>query len=235
MRKTTIVSTLAILAQFAIIQLAFADTRYVSDQLIITLRPGKSTEHRIIKTLKSGTPLEVLEEDKTYLKVRTADGAEGYVLRQYVTSEPPKIQRIKELEEYNSSLEEKIRNLEEIRDKIETQLETFQENYKQELSAASTTSAELEQKLEQALTNERTMTEKYDTLLTQAGNVVEITAERDLLSQQNEKLKADTADLINRNDKLADARMIKWFLAGGSVFFLGWIIGKISRKKRSRF
>lgn len=235
MRNLTIILTFALLAQFAIIQHAFAETRYVSDQLIITIRAGKSTGHKIIKTLKSGTPLEILEKDKTYLKVRTTDGVEGYVLSQYITSEPPKIQRIKELEKINSSLEDKIRNLEESRNNIEMQLNSLQENYKQDISAATATSEELELKLEQALTNERIMTEKYDSLLTQAENVVEIAAERDLLSQQNKKLQIDTADLVNRNEKLADARMIKWFLAGGGVFFLGWIIGKISRKKRSRF
>jgi hypothetical protein len=29
--------------------------------------------------------------------------------------------------------------------------------------------------------------------------------------------------------------MIKWLLAGGGLLLVGWIIGKISRKKRSRF
>ena len=65
---------------------AAADTRYVGDELVITLRQGKGTDYKIIRTLKSGTPFEVLEEGKSYLKVRTEDGVEGYVLRQYVTS-----------------------------------------------------------------------------------------------------------------------------------------------------
>jgi len=233
--KKTIRSILALLTLFVIVQPAVADTRYVSDQLIITIRSGKSTQHKIIKTIKSDTPLEVLDEDKTYLKVRTTDGVEGYVLRQYITSEPPKTLRIKELEKHNRSLEDKLRDLEKDRNNIAMELNNLQQDYNQKLSAATTTSAELEQELEQALANERTMSERYDTLLTQAENVVEIAAERDLLSQQNKKLKADATELINRNEKLADAKMIKWFLAGGGVFFLGWIIGKISRKKRSRF
>ena len=95
---------LALLASHVIVRQAAADTRYVSDELIITLRQGKSIQFKIIKTLKTGTPLEVLEEDESYLKVRTTDGIEGYVLRQYITSDPPKTTRLEELERQNSSL-----------------------------------------------------------------------------------------------------------------------------------
>ena len=217
------------------IQPAAAETRYVDDQLIITLRMGKSSQHKILKTLKTGTPLEILnEEDETYLKVRTQDGTEGYVLRQYVSANPPKSQRIAELERLNSSLQKKISSLEAANSNLKTQINSYQENYQQEVSSISVKSAELEKNLEQAMINERIMAEKYDTLLAQSENVVEITAERDLLSEQSKKLQADVAVLSEKNEKLSDARMVKWFLAGGGVFFFGWIIGKISRKKRSR-
>ena len=46
-----------------IVPSAEADTRYVGDQLVITLRQGKSTKHKIVKTLKTGTPVEILEEE----------------------------------------------------------------------------------------------------------------------------------------------------------------------------
>ena len=95
-------------------------------------------------------------------------------------------------------------------------------------------STDMQQNLEQALNSERLMSEKYNTLLAQSENVVEIAAERDQLLKRNKKLDADVTMLTRQNDKLSDSRMIKWFLAGGGVFFFGWIIGKISRKKRSR-
>ena len=77
--------------------------------------------------------------------------------------------------------------------------------------------------------------EKYSTLLAQSENVVEIAEERDQLLKDKSKLTSEVTSLRNQNEKLSDNRMIKWFLTGGSVFLLGWIIGKISRKKRSRF
>ena len=42
---------------------AAAETVYVSDQLLITFRQGKSSEHKILKTLKTGTPMEILERE----------------------------------------------------------------------------------------------------------------------------------------------------------------------------
>lgn len=235
MRYITIFFYLTVFTLSIFIQPAAAETRYVDDQLIITLRMGKSSQHKILKTLKTGTPLEILnEEDETYLKVRTQDGTEGYVLRQYVSANPPKSQRIAELERLNSSLQKKISSLEAANSNLKTQLKSYQENYQQEVSSISVKSAELEKNLEQAMINERIMAEKYDTLLAQSENVVEITAERDLLSEKSKKLQADVAVLSEKNEKLSDARMVKWFLAGGGVFFFGWIIGKISRKKRSR-
>jgi SH3 domain protein len=235
MRHIAILFALVLLTSYSIALPAAAETRYVGDQLIITMRQGKSTKHKIIKTLKTGTPLEVLEEDESYFKVRTSDGVVGYVLRQYVSSSPPKTQRIEELEILNSSLQKKISTLENAKGDLEMQLKTIQENYQQEFSGLTTKSSDLEQNLEQALINERFMAEKYDTLLSQTENVVEIAAERDKLSQQNTKLAAEVKTLLKKNDTLSDSRMIKWFLAGGGVFFFGWLIGKISRKKRSRF
>lgn len=235
MRYMTILFVFFLFASYVHAPAAAAETRYVVDELIITLRAGKSTSHKILKSLQTGTPLEVLEDaDQTYTKVRTTDGVEGYVLRQYITAELPKKQRITELERLNSSLRGKINTLEEAKSNLEMQLKTIREEYEQKFSAINAQSEDQRQHLEQALNNERAIAEKYDTLLDQAGNVAEIAAERDQLLQKNKKLEADAAALLQKNDQLSDSRMIKWFLAGGGVFFFGWIIGKISRKKRSR-
>ena len=236
MRYRNILCILVLLTSYVIVTAAAADTRYVVDELVITLRQGKSTQHKILKSLKTGTPIEVLEEDdKTYLKVRTTDGIEGYVLRQYISTNPPKTQRIEELEMLSSSQQKKIASLEAAKSNLAMQLKSIQGDYNQKFSEISAKSADLEQRLEQALINERTTAEKYDTLTTQAENVITIVEERDQLLQKNKRLETDITALLEKKEQLADSRMIKWFLAGAGVFFFGWIIGKVSRKKRSRF
>ena len=234
MRFISILFILFMLAAFMSALPAYADTRYVIDELIITLRAGKSTEHKIIKTLKTGTPVEVLGEDDTYLKVKTSDGSEGYVLRQYVSSELPKTLIIERLENEKNALQTKVRSLEEAKNSLQVEYKDIQDKYKEEVSDITSKSSTVEQSLEQALQNERSLAQKYDTLLAQSENVVEIAAERDKLLEENKKLAANVDDLQKITDKLSDSRMIKWFLAGGSVFLFGWLIGRISRKKRSR-
>lgn len=234
MRYIFTVFALVIIFSTVIAAPAAADTRYVGDQLVITLRQGKSTKHKIIKTLKTGTPMEILEEDPTYFKVRISDGTEGYVLRQYISSELPKALRIKELEIKNSGLQNKIGELEKAKNNLEIQLDEIQKKYALEVSELKTKSTNLEQNIDLALNNQDEMTEKYNTLLAQSENVIQISDEREKLLKDNTKLTAGIKELRKKNKKLSDSKMIKWFLAGGGVFFFGWMIGKISRKRRSR-
>ncbi len=234
MRHLAIIIVLTLAASAMLALRAEADTRYVGDELVITLRQGKSQQHKILKTLKTGTPMEVLEEDPTYFKVRINDGTEGYVLRQYISSQPPKALRIKELEIKNSGLQNRIEELEKTKNKLEIQVDEIQRKYDHEVSELQTESTNFEQSLELALNNQNEVTEKYNTLLSQSENVIKIAAEKDRLLKENKKLGAGIQELREKNEKMKDSRMIQWFLAGGGVFFIGWIIGKISRKKRSR-
>ena len=234
MRYIFTVFALVIIFSTVIAAPAAADTRYVGDQLVITLRQGKSTKHKIMKTLKTGTPMEILEEDPTYFKVRISDGTEGYVLRQYISSELPKALRIKELEIKNSGLQNKIGELEKAKNNLEIQLDEIQKKYALEVSELKTKSTNLEQNIDLALNNQDEMTEKYNTLLAQSENVIQISDEREKLLKDNIKITAGIKELRKKNKKLSDSKMIKWFLAGGGVFFFGWMIGKISRKRRSR-
>jgi len=234
MRHLSIIFVLLIIVSTVLVLRAEADTRYVVDELVITLRQGKSTQHKIIKTLKTGTPMEVLEEGAKYLKVRTSDGTEGYVLRQYISSQPPKTIRIKELELENRALQNRMGELEKAKSKLEMQVDEIQGKYDREVSELTAESTNFEQSLELALNNQNEITEKYNTLLSQSENVITIAAEKGRLLKENKILRAEIQELRKVNEKMANSKMIKWFLAGGGVFFFGWMIGKISRKKRSR-
>jgi SH3 domain protein len=77
---------------------AQARTVYVSDELVITMRTGKGPGFKIIDYLERGTPLEVLQEEGSYTKVRTSAGKEGWVLSRFITAETPKDKVIEGLE-----------------------------------------------------------------------------------------------------------------------------------------
>jgi cyclophilin family peptidyl-prolyl cis-trans isomerase len=70
---------------------AWAEVRYIDDTLLVPLRRGESSQHRIIhRGLPSGTKLELLGENTEtgYAHVRTPGGTEGYVPVQYLRKTP---------------------------------------------------------------------------------------------------------------------------------------------------
>jgi SH3 domain protein len=213
---------------------AAAETAYVTDQLTVNLRRGNSTEYKILKMVKTGTPLEVLEraEGDNYVKVRLEGGEEGYVLAQHLTDETPKHIVISRLEKQVEKIKEQLAQAKAKLAESSQVLNTVQE--KQNLKEGELTGSikELNQALATAQEELRTVTEKYDTLLENSGKVAEITDERDRLKKTNEKLSSDVLSLTAENSDLMRTGGIKWFLAGGAVFLLGWLIGKISRKKQ---
>jgi SH3 domain protein len=101
---------------------AAAETRYVSDVMVITLRTEPYEDAEKIRMLRSDTPLEVIETQGEYLKVKTGDNEEGWVIGRYLTSAIPKSRVIAELGERINRLEEKNEALEKIRKDLEEEL-----------------------------------------------------------------------------------------------------------------
>lgn len=192
---------------------SFAGTGYVSDILVVTVRtePGNSAE--ILTTVRTGEALEILEDQKEYLWVRTSEGIEGYVRSQYISSELPKSIQIKQLQEANAELQQKVSQLSS----------TLGESVKK--AAALTTT-------EQDLAKLKV---EYQTLKTAAANVLKITSERDQLLQENSEFAATLQQLKEENNLYLRTGVIKWFLAGAGVLFFGWVLGKASRKKKRNY
>lgn len=214
---------------------AAAETRYVSDQLIITLRRGMGEEYRILKTLPTGTPLEVLEEHDRYLKVREPDGVTGYVLKQYVSSETPKSQVIARLEKERTRLREQL-------SKAEEELKGFHDRLAEVKAAGSQETQLLQQEVsrlqslsEQVRSELAEVRSRYEALQEKSSHVVDLVAERDQLKEENARLTREVQELREENHELLRTGLIQWFLAGAGVFFGGWLIGKLSRRKRTGF
>ena len=214
--------------------IAAAETMYVSDQLLITLRRGKSTEHKILKTLKTGAPLEILErvEGDEYVKVRLQSGEEGYVLSQYLTSDTPKPILISRLKKKVQEIQKQLAQGEAKRAEASQGLKAVQEKKTQNEAGLNGKINELNRALAKAKEELRIATEKYTTLVENSGMLVEITDERDRLKKENVKLGAEVRSLTEENNDLNSNQSVRWFLAGAAVLLFGWMIGKISRKKQ---
>lgn len=198
---------------------AQAQTRYVDDELIITLRTGPSSQNEIIRTLSSGTRVEILEgsDEDEYSRVRVpAQGLEGWVLNQYLTEERIAADRLADAERELSVATERVAELEERVDELGTELESARSG----LDAARADNSQLESELEDV----RSASE----------NAI---ATRD----QNERLRRQVSEL---SQQLESARMVNaelqsrsrqnWFVVGAGVLLGGIVIGLVAPSLRRR-
>ena len=192
----------------------YAETRYISDQLLVTVRSGKGNQFKILETLPTSTPVTVLEVDKNYVKVLTAKGAEGYILRHYVTTSLPKKVQIKQLKKEITGLQQQL----------ETQQQEVQ-TYLEESASHKTQLNELSTQLDQTRQSLEKQETEYKTLLSNSENVLSLTEESQHLVEENNLLNSELLILREENQNFHRSNMIQWFLAGAGVFLGGWIIG----------
>ncbi|WP_321531067.1 TIGR04211 family SH3 domain-containing protein [uncultured Desulfuromonas sp.] len=200
---------------------AWAETRYVSDRLVITVREGMGNQYRVIKTLPSDSAVEVLEEQGRYLRVQLKDGTEGYVLKQYISRTVPKTTVIAKLKQDVANLEKKLADR-------HGSVSTLSESNAQLEESLIQTRQELEH-VQQTLQQTQ---KEYSDLQDKAENIVLIDKERQQLKKEFTKLSEKAQHLEEQNAAALKTAMIKWFVAGGGVLFVGWVAGKFSRKKR---
>jgi len=197
-----------------------ADVQYVSDQLIITLRSGQGSQYQIIKTLPSGTRLEILENTDTgYTKVVTPNGVEGWVRSQYLVDEPVA----------QSKLEKATKRM--------VWLKAQNAKLKTELADSRKLANQLD-------AESKDLRSKHQTSSAELKHLTEVAAEPIRLDKQNRELKRqnisqekDLQRVQQENQALKDRSQREWFIAGAGVLLggmlLGLLIPKIRWKKKS--
>jgi SH3 domain protein len=219
MRKTLLILLLGLILPAGG---ALAATQYVSDKLVITLRTGEGDKYRILKMLNAGTPVEILQEGTAgHLFVRTPDGAEGWVQKQFITPETPKPIVIARLEKERERLREQVTQLQTRQGELTTELE----NARRERAGGDAAFADLQKELDR-------VSAEYADLQAKAANVVEMAAERDRLEVRSARLAGEVEQLRQENEDILFTGAVKWFAAGGGVLLVGWIVGRTSRKKK---
>ena len=76
-----------------------AATAYVTDELVLGVYAGQSTQGTRLATLHSGATVDTLASSGDSTQVRLADGTTGWVKTAYLTSSAPATVRIKQLQE----------------------------------------------------------------------------------------------------------------------------------------
>ncbi len=195
------------------------ELRYVSDTLVITLRAGMGDEYKILKTLPSGTAMELLEQQGAFGRVRLKNGVEGWVRLQYLVDTPVAKERLVKVQQHLERLERDNRHL-------NAEVER--------LSLRSKELAGLSDKLEQENLRLSQANEKLQSL---AARPLELDRENRYLSAENSRLSAEIELVNGENLELRNSTVQKWFMAGGGVLIsgilLGFLLPKLGRRKSS--
>ena len=213
--KKMLLSMLLVLPLLSPLLSVAGATRYVSDELEITMRSGQGVKFGIRKMLTSGAKVEVLETDPTgYSKVRTEQGVDGWVLSRYLSNTPSARDRI-------AASEQEVVNL---------QLEVAK--YKEELTNLTTRNSDADgENMSLKETAQRLSTE-LDDLRKTASNAVGLDNENRQLKEKLQQVDHDMQLLIIENSALKDNDAKSWFLIGAAVLFGGLLLGLILPRLR---
>jgi SH3 domain protein len=192
-------------------------TRYVSDELEITMRNGQGIKYGIKKMLKSGMPLQVLETDPNgYSKVQTESGVEGWVLTRYLSNTPSARNQLESGKQRIAALELEIAK------------------FKEELSSLSTQNTDIDSQNLTLKEKSQRLSKELDDLRRTASNAVALENNNRQLKEQIQALDQKNQTLEIENNALKDNSTKSWFLVGAAVLFGGIVLGLILPRLRVR-
>ncbi len=222
---------------------AVAEIQYVSDMLIISVREGQNPEDTAVGYLPSATPVDVLEETDDLMRIRTEDGLEGWVRKKFIVAEKPKAIVIQELKQQISELESNLQGFqagaddEGLKNMIQAHQNEIQaiqsqmQGYQKEIQTL-TTALNNEKKASAAHQNSfKEVNGQYQQLLKKQKENQSDSQKLAALKTENEALKKQLAERPTDQPMPMLSANMKWFLIGSGVLILGFIIGRVVRRK----
>jgi SH3 domain protein len=195
-------------------------TRYVSEELEVGVRTGKTMQNRIIRSARSGEQVTVLQQDADgHSQIRFANGTEAWILTRYLQDEPHSRERLAavqaELDEIRSGSDDqagRVAQLLDVRRTLEAERDTLQQQL-----------ASLESELEQ--------------LRDVAARPQEIRAQNEQLRSSLLEAQNSAEDYRREVEVMRADNQRKWFMTGALVtvgsLLLGMLFTRVPRRRRS--
>lgn len=188
-----------------------APTRmYISDHLQVLLRSDPSAQADSLATLSTGALLTILDDttSETWVKVAAPDGKQGWLLKRYLVADPPAALRLKNMEP---------------EDRLTKRLEDLRREHQ-----------EVKTQLSQAETSLSQLQDSYQKLKDDTVDMQKLQAEHQQLLEEFESQSQELAQLASDNESMRFATNLRWFLAGGGMLLLGWLMGAVfGRRKKN--
>lgn len=202
---------LPVLIMIGLCSSAQAETVYVTDTCEASLRSGKTKAYRIMASLKSGTPLDLLltDTESGYSQVMTRKGTEGWILTRHLIKTPVANDRI-------GAIEQKMQQC------------------LQQKSSLQTTDVELSNANTRLQNDNQALNELNNKLADELAYIQQVSGNSLNLNQRNKELIEENQQLKNQADLLlAELSRIKndakndFFLYGAGTITLGIILGLV--------
>ena len=214
------------------IKSVFADTRYVSDELIISVRDGQNQDDNVLGYIRTGTAVDVFEEKGRYLRIKTEDGLEGWVQTQYIISEKPNGRIIEDLRNEINDLNKKVGFSKNGQGSLSDKLLVTKQIYEvrireleQEVNINQKNTAKAKSELIE-------LNKKYKKLLSNLENTDELIRKLKKSKKLDSKLKTEINNLKKDSQNPLKSSIIQPFLAGAGVFIVGFILGGLARRMK---
>jgi SH3 domain protein len=208
--EATVKRILSLLAFCAVLGVAQAEPRYITDENKVMLRAGQGNEYKIVAQLDSGDEVELIQKlEGGYAQVKTKDGKTGYLLSRYLMDEPSARSRV-------AQLEQQLAELRGQPDQIANKFAALQQEHAQLAQHCKSMEAG-KGKAEQELEDIRRI----------SSDAVQIANERMELRKQVTALIREVEELKQSNQSLENSETQRWFLIGGGVLLGGMLLGFI--------
>ncbi len=178
----------------------------------VPVRDGQGTKHKILTLLQNEETVTALESDGAWIKIRTATGSEGWMLKQHLSSTPSIDDAFTLPTKNDQTSEQPVPPVKSI-PSGEQNIHTPQS----EAQVPQEKTPPFPSEITNFLPTEQILNQPY----TEANESAE---------ELRNKLAAATLE----NMELRKNERIKWFLAGGGVLICGWLIGLITCRSRKR-
>ncbi len=202
--------------------LTVAQTNYVTDDFEIMFRAGPSVQNKIIRPLRSGTPIEVLNNDagNGHSQVQTARGEIGYVLTRFISNSVPAKNKL-------SQLQQRLDALTADPGDVRAELALAQEGNQLLI--------EDNMKLATRLKEAQDRITQIESI---SGDTIALTEENQRLSNEVQQLLLQLDDFRIQTETLRDTTDIKTRLVTTGIvvvgILLGWILSLAGSRRRNR-
>ena len=189
---------------------------YVTDKCEITFRRGPGTDYKIVRLLKSGEAVEVIQEgEEGWAQVSLDDGSKGYVLLRLLTYEMPLSRKAEVLMEKSESLESET------------------SKFREENETLKSENAQLKQELEQTRNQASTIEQQYNQLKLDSQDVLSLQTELTELREKHQDLEEKYRQARIETERKEDRHL--WLIFGAAILAFGILIGVLSRRPSSRY